>query len=303
MKYDVQNVMLQLSGVCNYRCRMCGHPEQNHGLMSNEIFEKIIKDCKQSGIHTLIFAGSWGEPTLHPDWEIFLKKSVDSNFNTILSTNGSRLNLGAINFLTNSGLKSIQISFAGFDKKSYESTYINGDFSFIKTMLVNVKKIFKTSSHAPEILINGVVEYDQPENFVDKTYHFLYSCGYSDAEINIVRPNNFGGKLQAKKILRDKRISKSNLQLCSVLRDVVGIYWDGKVTACACLDNDRKMLIGNIIYQSITYMRSSNNFNLWVKCFEKKDLTSLEMCSKCDVPYGDERNIKITPSWQQNDEF
>ncbi len=297
----VNNAMLQLSGICNFRCRMCGHSANNNGMMTDEVFKRIIDDCMECGIHTLIFAGAWGEPTLHPDWQRYLKESIALGFNTILSTNASRLDNKAINFLAISGLKSLQVSFSGFDKKSYESTYIGGKYEVIRKVLKNCKQHFLKISNPPDILINGVAEHAKTESFVDKTYQFLYNLGYSDTEINIVRPCNFGGKLAQKDIIKGdfgiKRTTKESLDMCTVLKDVVGVYWDGKVTACACLDNDGKMLMGNIFITSINDMRKSDYFSKIVECFKIKDLSSLEMCSKCDVPYGSERNVKALPSW------
>ena len=301
MNYEVQNAMIQLSGVCNYRCKMCGHPGANKGRMTDEVFRRTIEDCKASKIKTIIFAGAWGEPTLHPMWKSFVKESVDQGFNTMISTNGSRLDVDAVHFLANSGLKQVQISFAGFSKESYESIYVNGKFAEINDVLIALRTIFNTVPNPPEILVNGVVENGNSTEFVDRTYRYLYSCGYSDAEINLVRPNNFGGKRVKEggngHELQSKLLSKSNLQMCTVLRDVVGIFWDGRVTACGCLDNDGRMLIGSVLDESIRDMRKSKLFCEMVECFENKQLDSLEMCSKCDVPYGDERNAKVLPSW------
>ncbi|MBI4767552.1 MAG: SPASM domain-containing protein [Deltaproteobacteria bacterium] len=281
---------------------MCGHATENYGFMTKDIFQKIINECKRCEIHALIFGGAWGEPTLHPDWQRMIKVSVSHGFTTLISTNGSRLDTGAIGFLASSGIKQLQISFSGFDKESYESIYINGKFSKINEVLLNIKKIFLRHPSPPEILIHGVVEHSRPQKYVDRIYRYLYSCGYSDSEINMVRPTNFGGKkmnMEDNKVgLKSKTILKSLLQLCTVLTDGVGIYWNGKVTACPCADNDGKMIIGNILEESISDMRKSSYFNNIVRCFEDNNLSSLEMCSKCDIPYTRERNIAaILPSW------
>lgn len=293
---DVQNAMIQLSGVCNFRCRMCGHARKNFGFMSKETFERTITDCNKCNIHTIIYAGAWGEPTLHPNWKKFIHNSVRLGFNTILSTNASRFNPDTIKFLSTSGIKTLQISFSGYDKRSYESIYINGHFRDIRKVLNDLKISFEKVQCSPTILINGVCGYPQSTFFVDKTYKFLYSLGYSDYEINIVRPNNFGGKVFNVSSSK-KYLSKKNLHLCTVIRDVVGINWDGKVTACACLDNEGEMIIGDIKISSIDEIRKSKYYKRIVECFTNKDLAKLKMCSKCDVPYGQQRNVKILPSW------
>ena len=110
--------------------------------MSDEVFKRTIADCIKCKIHTLIFAGPWGEPTLHPDWEKHIRQSVERGFTTILSTNASRLNTKAVKYLATSGIETLQVSFSGFDKKSYESIYVNGKFQVIRKVLRNLKKYF-----------------------------------------------------------------------------------------------------------------------------------------------------------------
>lgn len=294
-KKYVNNAMLQLSGVCNFRCRMCGHAKNNYGFMSERIFKRTISECKRNDIEALIFAGPWGEPTLHPNWKEFVDQAVKNEFSVILSTNASRLNKQEIDFLAISGLETLQVSFSGYDQNSYESVYVNGDFQAIKKILTDIKSEFEKVKSPPKVLINGVCDYKQPDEFVDNTYRFLYKFGYSDEEINIVRPNNFGGKKSVDNTVK----RKEKLRFCSVLENVLGVYWDGKVTACACLDNDRKMLIGDILNESIADIRTGERFTKIVECFNQKNLENLEMCKKCDVPYGEERNIKIIPHWKR----
>jgi radical SAM protein with 4Fe4S-binding SPASM domain len=303
VEYPVQNAMLQLSGVCNYRCAMCAHASQNHGRMSDEVFERTLEDCKKCGIHTLIFAGAWGEPTLHPKWKEFIKCGIEQNFRVILSTNGSRLDADAISFLSTSGLKSLQISYAGYDKKSYESTYVHGDFAGMKNVLSSVKKAFLAVPNPPEIVINGVILEPSPDRFVDETYTFLYSCGFSDLEIQMTWPNNYAGKrndLRCASRRFEKESGKSSLALCPILRDVIGVYWDGEITACACLDNERKMLIGNIVKESVADMRRTNIFQNMLAAFSKNDLSAMEMCAQCEVPYRCDQNVRILPTWQRS---
>lgn len=294
----VQNAMLQISGVCNFRCEMCGHASENKGLMKRDIFERALQSCKDYGIHTIIFAGPWGEPLLHPGWREYLSHSVDNDFTTILSTNGSKLTHESIDFLAYSGIKTLQISFAGYNKHTYESVYINGDFNKISDILVYLKRTFLKHDTPPDILVNGVIlQHQQETEYVNRTYRFLYQIGYEDHEINMVRPNNFGGKhLNRNSAIKKDLLQNKYLAVCSVLKDVIGIYHDGAVSACACLDNDRKMVVGHICESSIEGIRQGDKFKDIAKCFENKNLTSLEMCSKCDVPYGSERNEVILPS-------
>lgn len=193
----------------------------------------------------------------------------------------------------------MQISFCGYDKNSYERIYVNGDFQHIKNVLQETHRCFAAIKKAPELYINGIIGYDNNKFFIDKTYNFLYSLGYTDENINLVRPNNFGGKVKLHNI--PFNTEPENIYICFPLKATLGILWDGTVTACSCYDNDKKMSVGNIIKNSFEEILAGNAYNRIVQCFIDKDLSSLEMCSKCNLAYNPER-YQLLPSWLERKE-
>ena len=85
------------------------------------------------------------------------------------------------------------------------------------------------------------------------------------------------------------------LVLCSVLVESPGVYFDGQVTACGCLDGKRELIIGDIKNDSLLGIRNGTKFLNIVKDFLGGDINNISLCSKCDVPYGPERQKIIYP--------
>ena len=116
-------ISIQLSGRCNFRCKMCGHSKNNSGIMSDEVFSATLDKCLQSSITEIRFSASWGETTLAPNWRKKITRCVNEKMNAWLTTNGSTLSDDDIIFLSESGITALQFSFCGYDKESYEKTY------------------------------------------------------------------------------------------------------------------------------------------------------------------------------------
>jgi len=287
---------IQTAAVCNYRCRMCGHSKYNTGFMSDDIFLTTIDNIKKNNLTKISFTGPWGEPTLDPKWRERITYCIDQGFEVLLATNASKLLKNDIKYLSKSRLHIFRISFCGFDKKSYETVYIRGQFEKLKNTLTIIKNYF-TGTNAPKIMINGIVEYSKGQNYIDNTYYFLESLGYDDNEINLTRPTSFGSKIISQECEK-LTSSKELIDVCWPLKSTLGIHCNGDISACSCYDSDKKMIIGNIQADSLKDVYCSNRYTTIINSFHKKDLKTLEMCSKCELAYSPIR-YKLQPSWNK----
>jgi hypothetical protein len=146
--------------------------------------------------------------------------------------------------------------------------------------------------------VNGVSLTDDPD-FAARTVYFLKSIGFRDDQIDIKLPNNFGGLYTGspaepiRGIHTFKDLRGQLPELCSVLTDNPGIYVDGRVTACGCLDNSSALVIGDIRTESLREMRYGPRYEALLQAFISGDIADLTLCSTCDVPYCGSRNVEV----------
>jgi len=279
---------VQISQQCNLRCRMCGHRDWSHtdGLMEQSLFEHVLEQIRDVGASAVCLANAQGEPFMHPAAMDMMEAAVRSGFNVIISTNGTLLDEQRITRLAGMGLHSIQFSFAGYDRRSYETVYCGGKFDTVARNLGLLRDMFTSPGHPTTIMVNGVA-HSQEE--MDKTREFLLNMRIPESWLSLKFPCNFAGKYATSGVRADGRhASEDNsreLTLCRVLTDNPGIYHDGRVTACGCLDSEGRLAIGDITRQSLRDIRQGKAYLRIVEAFRLGRLEGIPLCSCCDIPY------------------
>lgn len=283
-------VMIQVSARCNLGCVMCGYVGRtpNTGFIEPALFAAILDDCRSYGVDRIYMETAWGEPMLHPG--IFNLLEMAADFKIVLSTNVTPLNERRIEHLAAYELDTLQLSFCGYDRESYESTYVGANFDRVVKNLRCIRNTFSRAKPETKIVVNGV-SLKNDRGFVARTVEFLRELGFEDHQMEIKLPNNFGGLYSgspldaARGIHTFKDLRKENLDICSVLLDNPGVYVDGRVTACGCLDNSSALIIGDIRKETLRDMRYGRRYEAILQSFIAEDVSGIPLCATCDVPY------------------
>lgn len=82
-----------------------------------------------------------------------------------------------------------------------------------------------------------------------------------------------------------KKLKSHRPVLCPVLMNSPGVYADGQVTACGCLDSNGDLALGHITDATPGVLRRGEKFNQMIQAFLSGDISRLPLCNKCDVPY------------------
>lgn len=282
-------VYLQISRRCNLRCAMCGHEvwQSNSGFMEWAVFERSLAECKANGVKTLHILSGQGEPLLHPQVFEMLEKAVADGFEVGIVTNGTPLTPERILRLAGLGLAYIQFSFAGWDKGSYEGTYIGAKF---ERSLANLKALDAAVKGTGTTFAVKAVATEDWEATLEKTAAFLR--GHGVERVFTVVGNNFGGHVQLGHYIEkhgvwsQKRIDHHRRMPCRVFLKSVGVFCDGTVTACACYDSNAELKIGHIMEQGLAEIRNGEPFRRILDAFRCGELSGIPMCGKCDDPFG-----------------
>lgn len=279
-------INIQVARTCNLRCSFCSHDkwEKETGFMDYALFEQIIDKLRLDGIKTVCFVSAQGESLLHPRIFDMLAMALESWFETNLVTNGTPLNERRIERLAGLGLDAIQFSFAGWDKDSYERAYRGARFEQVSRNLSGMIAALKGTRTT--LTINGVLH---DRDGFDRTRDYLLSLGAAPDMIRLQLPHNWGGTVKAGEnqggIYSHDKIDRSRFKVCPLLLSTPGIYVDGRVTACGCIDANGALGIGDIRTQSLTEMRQGEAYRSMVRAFEAGDVSGLPLCAGCEIPY------------------
>jgi pyruvate-formate lyase-activating enzyme len=282
--------MFQVSGVCNLKCVMCGGAQDlvPGRFMDTSLFERLCRDLWSQGMHSIIIAGAYGEPFLHPDIFHLLEFAKRLGFHIILSTNGNALDDAGVDRLAALELAHIQFSFAGWDQDSYSQTYKGGDFDLARRTLARLAKALRLHGKT-ELLVNGVLT-ERDADAASRIRALLLDLGVHDTEIKLIPPHNFGGQILFPPKTPDRAgtppTQRRRAPVCQVLSQIPGILWDGRVTACGCLDHKGLLQIGHVDEASLVEMRAAPPFRRMVDAFRRADLSTLPLCETCNVPFG-----------------
>jgi len=255
LKYPHGNNGISIETIlnCNARCIMCAHAyKQLMGVMSMDLFKKIIKDCRSLSIKD-VGLSVYGEPLMDPflfERIHFLRKY---NMNYGFFTNGSLLDKSKARILFElGGLKNINFSICGYKTKVYEAVMVGlkRDVTYKNVIdFLSLKEIFRRHDlyvsistvklHLNKKDMRDFVKFWQKQKGVDAiiTGDLWDRVGSQSIE-------NIGilGKMHKKNIWRSP---------CKQLWGSVYIYYDGRVAPCCDDGDERKLIIGDVNSQNL----------------------------------------------------
>lgn len=145
MLSSFRSATIEISNVCNARCRWCTTGVRNRkniitkpDFMSSSSFEKCIDHMLTNNIinqNTEIELYNWGEPFLNPQLQNILKIIDDRCLKFHISTNGSKIDYFTGEYIE--GLTLFMVSISGFSQRTYGK--IHG-FAF-DNILENIERI------------------------------------------------------------------------------------------------------------------------------------------------------------------
>lgn len=265
----ISQIQIETSSLCPAKCVFCPHKtlKREVGLMDDKVFDKIIADCKDVGVHSIC---PFLNGEMFTDIKIFKRlKKINKelpNTNIIIFSNMYLLDKVKIEQL--SQIKNIGffcMSLTGYDKESYTNN-MGLDFDIVYR---NVMELIETNNRKKFIKNLQISSIDcgtkQNEKFVklwgnikgvDKM--FVSSRQNWLGDIESCMPRNL-----------NKRCPRTS-HIC--------ILHDGRVALC-CFDSEGKYQIGDVKTQSIKEIYKSERYKKYRTTLKKH----LEPCKRCTV--------------------
>lgn len=298
---EIVPIYVEISPVanCNHHCLFCHYNYLGHeGKFKKGRMLSLVEELADIGVKSLVFAGV-GEPTIHQETILAIKKAKSLNLDVAMSTNGVLLKDSDFMDIINS-LTWIRFSFNGGSPKNYALIHQTKESDYEK-VINNIKNLINIKKELNSNITIGVQYILLPENkdFVISQAmifkeigidYFVVKHFYEHAK-NVYKPDmsfltdGFLKELQERaKELSDERFSfvirsKDNLEKkrvyteCFGLPFIVYIREDGEVYTCFSYQHDKRTSLGNILDKSFYEVWHSNQkkeaINYINECIDK----------------------------------
>jgi len=251
---SMSRVNIETTNICNADCVFCAyqHQERPKGVMSDELFGKVIDEFVACGGGKLGLTPTVGDPLVDPgliDRIAYARRQPGITTIEMYSNMISLQRFGAA-ALVNSGLSSLIVSTSGPDEAMYQRVYRS---KMYRTMLANVLA-FAAANNAAGRPVKLFVDMR-----VDRPLRRVCAMADYKTVADAVGPQNigvkfrydaWGGKIKQSDLsgnMKLRRFHHLHLTPCSEMYAGPQVYWDGKVGACSCRDvNASELVIGDV---------------------------------------------------------
>ncbi len=283
-------IQIQTINACNASCKMCPYatnPPKETKRMSDELFEKIIKEIVKESKSTFIFLYLQNEPLM--DNDIFkkiklIKRLSEETISTGLFTNGSLFTDKKIKELISSGNNVLIVSLDAFTQKTFNKIRKGLNFNHI---VANVNKI-KNSKYSKTLAVEFTVQKDNIKEF--KQFIRFWKKQHVPVVVNYI--SNRSGDL---KDFDEMSIPLSNIpffrrwgvkvykkiiKCCPAVLSTFNILSNGDVILC-CNDYSKKLILGNVNTSSIKEIWNGPKYQKIREMFYNGEYRKIPTCRYC----------------------
>jgi radical SAM protein with 4Fe4S-binding SPASM domain len=285
-----------VTNICNAKCTFCAYPKVvanktlQTGVMSFEIFKKVVDEWSVAGGQSLDLTPVVGDPLVDPG----LLEKVDYAVNhariknVSLTTNAILLNKnGTYKRLVDLGV-GVFISTQGASKEAYEKIY---GVKHYDEVMANLRLLFdyNKSKGEPSRIVVRFRNHERPSQIIRSTDFQKNIRPYLSERVRInftVDFDNWGGTIQAENMSGFMRLRQLPPRLDVPCRSLFGfaVRHDGKVRLCGCRlttnDND-DLVVGNIREKSLLEISKSDEAWKIIKGFYNGERP--KTCRECTL--------------------
>ncbi len=254
-----RTLKIELTNICNANCVFCGYQYENRkkGIMSQELYLRVLKEYRGMGGENISFTSIVGEPFIDTNIIDRIRKAKEFGFKDIYTyTNGILLYRYDIKALLRSGINHLIISTSPFEKGKFERLYRNRDYDKLleglqKVLMINqqigrpvkVEIAFRSDiSLRKALLLNDYQKFIRPYINDERKEISILVKGY-DNWSGMIKHKDLFGEMELASIPKYKLHPCSRTFSCMVM-------WDGYVRGCSCrfsnFDDEDNLIIGNL---------------------------------------------------------
>jgi len=267
-------LLVELTNSCNLACLMCPHSKmkRSRGVMSQELFRKIIDQAEDLNIRSIKLAGL-GEPLLDKDIADKIAYAKKKNLSVKMFTNGMLLNRQRAQQLVGSGVDEIFISIDGGSQAVQERLRKGSNFSQIRDNLSNLKRVRQETKAAGKKIPVVVITVTYQEANKKERKLIKETWGNLVDRIRLFPIHNWNVDVKA-----PQRPS----QPCHLPFFQMAICWDGRVALC-CIDYECNHQMGDVTKGSISSIWQGDALMGVRKSHLACNSESIALCRACSM--------------------
>jgi len=278
LDYMPLRLWVEPTSICNLRCIMCPNKDlkkEDKGFMNMGLFRKIIDEAASwvYDVHLL----HRGESLLHPEFFAMAKYADERNVRTKLHTNGTLLDEEKSRQMIESGIDQLSFSFDGYDKETYESIRVNGDFDKtvknIQRFLAIKKEMNSKKPYTILELINFPNSRIKSDSAKQKAFRDKFK-GLPLDKLVIKEFHNWAGEVEMEH-------NKKSFSPCTFLWNALIIFWDGAVLPCS-QDFFGYYTLGNVKDTSLAEIWNNDKMVHLRQQHLKRNIEEFDTCRECD---------------------
>ncbi len=118
---QLSKVYIEPTNACNLKCRTCIRNvwDEATGIMTNQVFERILEGIEKGSTSVSVIFGGFGEPLAHPKITDMVARMKESKAHVEIITNGTLLDEACAHDLIRVGLDTLWVSIDGARQESY----------------------------------------------------------------------------------------------------------------------------------------------------------------------------------------
>ncbi len=277
-------IQIQTSSPCSASCVMCPWPDVARrlpqGRMEEALFDDLVEQLAEHPIErTSLFL--MNEPLLDSRLEEFcsrVKRRVPQT-QTVIYTNGERLDGARALALAAAGMDEVNISVVGFEREVYERTMRGIDFGRVFADLKELGRLYRAGSlGAMGVRVVGL---DLPEALLGRAQFEA-----AVALPTFVKPlSNRAGNVDPTELSCAETESDTTPGFRACQRPFVKAYvlYNGDVCLCNC-DWERREILGNLREQSLERIWGGERMMEIRAWHLEARLPTDSLCAGCDYP-------------------
>lgn len=277
---------VETSSICNLRCPMClctielerGKAESTitHGLMSWELYKKIVDEAAQIGVYSIKL--NWrGEPTMNQKLVDMVRYAKQKGIlDVMLNTNAVELNEGLSSALINAGLDQIFFSVDSINPDTYARIRVGAEF---ERVMQNIRYFAACNEKAGHPVFTRVQKVLMTETKEENEEFKQYFADIVD-QVAFEDYIPYGERGFGESVVKGEKINFS----CSQLWQRLFITWDGECRAC-CTSSNIPYILGNIAEDSIEQIWNGERLGRLREMHKKGEWYECGLCKDCYIPY------------------
>jgi MoaA/NifB/PqqE/SkfB family radical SAM enzyme len=293
---NLQRVVMEVFGGCNYTCQMCPQSNPGRGVdftrkMPLEKFEKILDHLvPKYGSPQINLEGS-GEPTMAKDLFDYVKAVKKRNLKCFMYCNGARLKGDFMKKVIDAGIDFIRISVIGYNKDLYRKWMNIDNFNLILSNINEIKKYISLSGSKCQLSTYHLITDNSKINFEISEYK-KNVIERVNSQAYIWKMHNWSGNYNNK----NKRSPTERRSCGRPFAPELTVRAGGDkgrvaavVPCCQTLGppNEAKSILGHLDKETYEEIWEGERFKKLRKAHEEKNFDSIDYCKNCDFLYED----------------